>query len=143
MVRQLVIAVGPPIESPLVFSQKLDGTVESLEEALRLVQDLAKLCPPYVVCVIDGIDELDYGKGQEGCRMLLEALRELMDVEANDDGDERMFKVLFTTASQPGTLLQNLAVSEMLLEDEGVSSLELMELGPGRTPFAELSDDIG
>lgn len=121
LIRQLIIAAGPQFESSLDFSRErfaqLNGTLEGFKEALQLLKDLADPCPAYIICIIDGIDNIDYGKGQEGCRMLLETLRDLMILKANDAGEGRVFKVLFTTASRPGLLMQNLKANEMLLED--------------------------
>lgn len=146
LIRQLVIAAGPQFESSVDFSRErfaqLDRTMEGFKAALQLLKDLAALCPAYIICVIDGIDQIDYSKGQEGCKMLLQTLRELMTVEANDAEGGRVFKVLFTTASRPAILMRNLRDDEMLLEDERADSYELSQFSPGRTAVAELTEGI-
>lgn len=146
LIRQLIIAAGPQFESSLDFSRErfaqLNSSMEGFKEALQLLKDLVDLCPAYIVCIIDGIDNIDYDKGREGCRTLLKALRELMALEVNDAGEGRVFKVLFTTASRPGMLMRDLKDDEMLLEDEGGDSLELAQVSPGRTAIARLTEDI-
>lgn len=123
MIQQLIEHVPLHFDSSNDLSRRrftpLDGNVGTLDATLELFRDLIPLCQPYIVFVIDGIEWLDYRKGQKGCKEFVNALRQLKTMTRPDDDPQCVYKALFTTAAgQPGCLMQTLESKEILLQDE-------------------------
>ena len=117
MIQQLIEHVPLQFDSSNDLSRNrftpLDGNFGTLDAALELFRDLIPLCQPYNMFIIDGIEWLDYRKGQKGCKEFVNTLRQL-----KTDDPQCVYKVLFTTAGQPGCLMQTLDCKEILLQDE-------------------------
>ena len=124
MIQQVIEHVPPQFDSPKDFSLKrftpLDGNVSTLDGALELFRDLIPLCLPYIVFIVDGIEWLDYRKGQKGCKEFVNTLRQLKMMKSPDNDPQCIYKVLFTTAGKPGCLMQTLECREILLQDESL-----------------------
>jgi hypothetical protein len=82
--------------------QLLNGSEQSLDEAVKLVKELVWLVPPLTLCILDGIDHLDYVQGN---RQTIEALLLLLKERITSDNVRKgTFKLLFTTAGNCGLL---------------------------------------
>ena len=136
MIQQLMKYVPPRFDSSEDLGLKrftpLDGNVSTLDGALELLRDLIPLCLPYLVIIIDGIEQLDSWKGQQGCKEFVKTLRQCKTMEQRDGEPQRVYKVLFTTAGRPSALMQTLDCKEILLQDD-IDSMEL-----GTAAFSEL-----
>ena len=129
MIQQLIDHVPPRFDSSKDLGLKrftpLDGNVSTLDGALELLRDLIPLCLPYLVIIIDGIEQLDDWKGQHGCKEFVKTLRQCKPLKPRDDEPQRVYKVLFTTAGKRGALMETLDSKEILLQDD----IDNMELG--------------
>ena len=72
----------------------LDGSMNSLESALILLEDLLGQAPRILVCVLDGIQLIEDGKGNErGTGMFLDLFLEIL----KESKDTKILKILLTT----------------------------------------------
>lgn len=99
LIRQAIGLLPTRIESPLKFSKsrfaKLDGTLASWDDALKILGKLLKLAPQAIVVVVDGIENLD----QSGLEEYVDDILALLSRSGEEgDGNARILKVLFTTA---------------------------------------------
>ena len=146
LICQLIYKFESTIESEKDLSQSrfesLDGTMKTWSEALHLFRDLVTLSSPYIICLIDGIERLDYRDGETGFEELLDIMETIMKNDENEEegAESRVFKLLFTTAGKSGTLLRNLSRQEMLIEDERRGSFDLGRCAPGRRALGGLVD---
>ena len=144
LICQLICKFESAIESDKDLSQSrfesLDGTMKTWSEALHLFRDLVSLSSPYIICVIDGIERLDYRDGKTGFEELLETMTSIMNNDETDEegAESRVFKLLFTTAGKSGTLQRNIPQQEMLIEDERRGSLDLGRCAPGKAALGGL-----
>ena len=142
MIQQLIEHVPPQFDSSSDFSLKrftpLHGNVSTLDAALELFTDLIPLCLPYIVFIVDGIQWLDYRRGQKGCKEFVHTLRQLMTMKSPDNDPQCVYKVLFTTAGNPSCLMQTLDCREVLLQDEPIESLNIDRVEPGTADISEL-----
>ena len=142
VIQQLVCHVRPEFESAVDFSEQrfaaLNGNIERLANALTLLKDLVPLCLPYIVFVIDGLERLDYSKGRDGCEDLVTVLRELTIGENGAADSNGIYKVLFTTSGTSATLMRELEVGEVLLQDGRRGSLHIDRHALGKTAIADL-----
>lgn len=142
MIQQLIEHVPPEFDSSNDFGLKrftpLNGDVSTLDAALELFGDLIRLCLPYIVFIIDGIQWLDYRKGQKGCKEFVNTLRQLKTMKPPDNDPQCVYKVLFTTAGNPSCLMQTLDCREILLQDELIESLNINCIEPGTADISEL-----
>lgn len=80
LIRQLIGLLEPDINVDIDFSAdrflSLETPLDSWKEALSLLNDLFTLAPGVLLCVIDGIDDLDHGRGQAKCADILALMRE-------------------------------------------------------------------
>ncbi|THV52315.1 hypothetical protein BGAL_0082g00040 [Botrytis galanthina] len=79
LIHQLIALLEPEIDcevdsNPLRFSQ-LEKPLESWNEALLHTIDLLNLAPAILLCVIDGIEYMDYGKAETIYSDVLAALK--------------------------------------------------------------------
>ena len=144
MIQQLIEHVPPQFDSSNDFGLNrftpLDGNISTLDGALELFRDLITLCLPYIVFIVDGIERLDYHKGQQGCKEFVNTLRQLNTMEPRKDEPQCIYKVLFTTAGKPGALMQTLECREILLQDERRGSLNIDRVELGTAAFSELGN---
>ncbi len=144
MIQQLIEHVPPQFDSSIDFGPKrftpLDGNASTLDGALELFRDLIPLCLPYIVFIVDGIERLDYRKGQQGCKEFVNTLRQLTTMKPPDDDPQRVYKVLFTTAGKLGALMQTLECREILLQDAQRGSLNIDRIELGTAAFSELDN---
>ena len=115
----------------------MDGSIESLVEAISLLKDLVPLCLPYIIFVIDGLERLDYGEGRSGCGKFLDILRNLTGTHRAAESN-CIYKTLFTTSGTSSTLMNGLGVKEILLQNAQRNLPSVDRLALGQTPFADL-----
>jgi hypothetical protein len=107
LVRQLLNITCTTFNSGIGLSdrrlQLLNGSEQSLDEAVKLVKKLIWLVPPLTLCILDGIDHLDYVQGN---RQTIEAVLLLLKERITSDNVSKKgtFKLLFTTAGNCGLL---------------------------------------
>ena len=128
MIQQLIEQIQPQFDSSNDFSlnrfTSLDGNINTLDGALELLSDLVPHCLPYIVFIVDGIEQLDYRKGQQGCQDVVNAMRRLTTLKPRDDEPQPIYKVLFTTSDKPDSLMRTLDDKDILLQDEGSGAYE-------------------
>jgi hypothetical protein len=104
LIGQLLQLLSGTIDNSFHLSdgrlQLLNDTEQSLDEALRLIKELVWLVPPLTLCVLDGINNLDYlQRNRSSIEALLLILKERVTLEgARVDKSLGTFKLLFTTA---------------------------------------------
>jgi hypothetical protein len=146
LLRQLILSLQSSFETSKDLSEtrfkSLDGTMETWTEALELLKDLGSISSPYIICVIDGVGQLDYGAGESALADFLDVVHDLMageNVEQEQDSSH-VFKVLFTTAGRSTTLCRRLENEEMLFEDERRGSLDFGRSAPGMKRISGLEE---
>ena len=101
LVRQLIQQMPPDIhDTGLDLSasrlQKLNGSIDSGNESLRLLRDLLDRFPaPLLLCGIDGLGRLDSQRGSPFCADLLKILMDKCAASGTT------FKLLLTTSGKP------------------------------------------
>lgn len=98
LIRQLLELVAPILETNEDFGadrfQKLDGTLESLDDALVLLHDVRLLLPGKVLCVIDGVQWTDTRLTAKHMKSFINILRKgKMKVLLITSGDSRGLQV--------------------------------------------------
>jgi hypothetical protein len=78
----------------------LNGTVDSWDINLKVLRKLLNQTPLVLFCIIDGLNDLEYGNGGMWCRQLLQVLKERQQQVGID------FNILFTTTGQSQVLPQ-------------------------------------
>ena len=140
LICQLVFSLASQFEATIDLQHDrfatLDGTMATWRATLKLFEDLVSLSGQYVICIIDGIEWTDYGRGSARCAELWATFRELMKGPEN-----RVFKVLFTTAGSSGTLLEALDAEDIYRENGGKRAREnpFQQTGQNMMPLTELS----
>ena len=139
LITQLIFSLKPQFESTIDLNHdrfaNLDGTMTTWAAALRLFEDLVSLSAPYIICIIDGIEWMDYRRGSARCVELLAALRKIMTGKEN-----RVFKILFTTAGTSKTLMDTLS-SEDIYQESGTKQTRrnpFQQTGQNMIPLTEL-----
>ena len=139
LIVQLIHGLPPAITSSKDLSetrfQKLEGSMRSWADAISLFEDLVSLSMPYTFCVIDAFGLLDYADGMQPCRELILALRRVM---ALCDSQQRVFKILFTTAGKTTTLSSLLQKSEVHYERETARRRQKYRGGLGKPRTADV-----
>lgn len=106
LIRQMVELLMPSFEAEIDLSeqrfQKLDGTIGSWSETMGMFEDLVKLVPPRLMCVIDGLHWADDGTTDLYMTEFVGVLR------------RSGFKVLLTTSGRASCLLDVIDKSEAL-----------------------------
>ena len=140
LISQLVYSLPPNFQSPADFSHdrfaKLGDSVSSWDEALRLLGDLVSVSLPYAICVIDGLERLDYAKAQPRCAELLGTIRKIMKYSSENG---RVFKVLFTSAGNSGTLMRGLDTKEICMDCASPQQWRREREGLGGTRISQLN----
>jgi hypothetical protein len=94
---------------PLDFSpsrfQALNGRVEKSPDAINLLADLMAVSPPLQFLLVDGLQLFE---GRQLSPLVQRSMKDFIAVlckaVADASGEERVFKVLFTTDGQEGEL---------------------------------------
>jgi hypothetical protein len=118
LIRQLVSLLEPDITTHVDFDSdrflSLEKPLDKWKDALVLLEDLFVLSPGVLLCVIDGIDALDYGSGQSKCGDML-ALLKRWELLSTKQG--LVFKTLFTSAGYSRTLDDKLSIEEVVIDE--------------------------
>jgi hypothetical protein len=157
LITQLVYALKPRFESPIDFQHhrfsKLDGSMATFTDALKLFEDLVQISLPYIICVIDGMQWLDYGRGSSRCEEFLASIRNVMmkrrrgrlmneeeEEEENKTESNGIFKILFTTAGNSTTLMNVLDAEDIFEDNDGMYSWRnnFQQTGQGMMSLTEL-----
>ena len=121
VLRQMVELLLPRFEAEVDLSEArfrlLDGTLASWGEAMGLLEELGKLMPPGVICVVDGLHWVDDDTTDVYLGELIGALRRCG------------FKVLLTTSGRAPGLLDLIDESEVLDLEALDSGLEITGMG--------------
>ncbi|KAI1451971.1 hypothetical protein F4805DRAFT_463257 [Annulohypoxylon moriforme] len=108
LIRQLVSHLPQRFERPGTLDswhfQRLNGTIASLEPALEMLADLLEYIPPFLICIIDGLDKLENNETVPYLDVLLDTLRVL--------SRGKKFKFLFTTYGPSQVLSRKLIPEE-------------------------------
>lgn len=82
----------------------LDGTTDTLSEALDLLRDTFQFAPRLLYCVIDGLHWLD----DKSTQTLLDSFVSLLlDITRSGDAQEHQIKIVLTTAGPARALLRS------------------------------------
>lgn len=138
LTRQLLTFLPPEIDSldlsPDRFN-RLDGSMETWQDALELFEELLAAGPPLLLCLVDGLNKLDHGSTASAtCQDFLNALTDV--VVAPD----RVFKVFLTTAGTSRVMKAAIPSDGILVVSENPRTRRRPELmGGGDTPI-KMSD---
>ena len=139
LITQLIFSLKPQFESTIDLNHdrfaNLDGTMATWRSALKLFEDLVSLSAPYIICVIDGIEWSDYGRGSARCAELWTTFRSVIVGQ-----ESSIFKVLFTTAGTSGTLMNALNAEDIYQESQKKQARRnpFQQTGLNMTPLTEL-----
>ncbi|KAF2180137.1 hypothetical protein K469DRAFT_593461 [Zopfia rhizophila CBS 207.26] len=94
LMQQMLEQVAGGLSDPAPMLERimrLDGTVETWKFALEILRDLLAAAPALLLCIIDGLDDLDYRSASELCDQFLITLWQPLS------NTEKVFKILLTT----------------------------------------------
>lgn len=103
---------------------RLDGTLDTFDEALNILADLLLLVPSTLLIVIDGIEQLDDTDVDENITDILKFIQDTTLRESS--GSEKVVKILYTTAG-PCSALDG-------LDDENLEVVRTNERKALRSP---------
>ena len=114
--------------------ERLNGSSESLDEALEILGQLIDHSPSVLLCIIDGFEKLDDRETRRHLTLLLEILRGQRKTRSADTANpDRVLKILFTTAGRSRCLLNSLERNELVFAESSNSSRRIAGRGvPGR-----------
>lgn len=155
MIWQLLHLLSPSIKTPIDLSKKrlstLDGTMDTWPQTFSLLSDLLTLSPPLLLLIIDGIEHLDDTSAEHELRQLLRMIQDTyldtLDQQetANppaDDDQNRVFKVLFTTAGSSEALNElDLDIMDTVRATPSKSKHSPLRMRPGRQRLTPFGDD--
>ena len=114
--------------------ERLDGCSNSIDAALEVLGFLLDQSPPILLCIVDGLQELDGKETRRHLTLLLETFRSqrnTRNVKLKDS--DHPIKVLFTTAGRSRCLLDGLSTSEFIFaEHSNISRRIPGKSTPGR-----------
>ena len=128
--------------------EKLDGSVESYNEAIILLKELLDIAPPMLLCVVDGLESLDDRSTTSHITAFVNAFRDHQSYKGLlSSSSARVLKVLFTTTGISTTLLTNLDDDEVVFAERSGSARNIRRHSVGRrllsfTPLRALKHDI-
>jgi hypothetical protein len=132
LIRQLILLLEPDIDSSIDFSAErlslLESPLGNWKEVISFLNDLLALSPGILLCIIDGIDDLDYGRGQSLCADILAMMRRR---EAVSERSGLILKTLFTTTSYAKALDDGLGLDEVVIDRE-LRHSSRGSMGPGQ-----------
>ncbi|KAG8525528.1 uncharacterized protein KY384_009172 [Bacidia gigantensis] len=123
----------------------LDGSYDSLDTALEILEDLLEQSPPMLLCVIDSFQLLDDRSTKRQLPLFLDSLRGHRQTK-NVEGvsSDRLLKILFTTAGRSRCLLDSLSIEELLFAELSRPSRRPGRVsGGGRALSPGFFSDIG
>ena len=114
--------------------ERLNGSSESLDEALKILGYLIDRSPPVLLCIIDGLQKLDDQETRQHLTLLLETLRGQRRTRSADIASpDHVLKILFTTAGRSRCLLNGLQRNQVIFGERSNSSRRIEGRGtPGR-----------
>ncbi len=102
---------------------KLDGSVQSYDEAIGILGELLDLSPPMLFCVIDSFEILDDRSTTSHMASFVNTLRRHKLYKGPlSTGSDRVLKILFTTAGRSRTLLTELNDDEWVFAERAGSA---------------------
>ncbi|KAE9375263.1 hypothetical protein N431DRAFT_453923 [Stipitochalara longipes BDJ] len=132
LIRQLILLLEPDVDASIDFSAErlslLESPLGNWREVISFLNDLLTLSPGILLCVIDGIDDLDYGRGKSLCADILALMRRR---EAASARSGLILKTLFTTTGYAKTLDDGLGLDEVVIDTES-RHLSRGSMGPGQ-----------
>lgn len=127
---------------------KLDGGVESFDEAARVLGELLDLAPPMLFCVIDAFEVLDDRSTTRQMTALVSTLHGHKTYgHPPSEGSDRVLKILFTTAGRSRVLLTDLKDDELVFAERAGTTLKPGRPSAGRrslspTPLKILKQNV-
>ena len=119
---------------------KLDGSVDSCDEAIALLGGLLDLSPPMLFCVIDALEVLDDRSTTKHITAFVKTLRGHKIYKSPlSEGSDRVLKILFTTAGRSSNLLMDLRDDEMVFAERAISALSPGRPSAGRRSLSPAS----
>jgi len=119
LIRQLILLLETDFDTSVDFGKArfllLEKPLENWKDVLALLEALFDLSPGVLLCVIDGIDYLDYGPGQPMCTDILDILKRRKLSSATQGF---VLKTLFTSAGVSMTLDKKLGLDEVVIDEE-------------------------
>ena len=114
LIRQTINLLPNRFETNVKFSKsgfaKLDGGLETWQDAIKILEKLMKLAPQGMVAVIDGLEQLDQTDYHD---CVEEVLAVLLKYSSPEFSDERTFKILLTTVG-PCSIIEKCDNVEMI-----------------------------
>lgn len=117
LIRQIIDFVPPTVNSTQLSAARfkaLDGTLQTWNEALRVLSDILIIAPPLLLIIIDGLERLDFAECGEHYLLELLGLLQKRSETCNSDGSGNALKLLFTTAGRCA------ALNDVMHEDNSV-----------------------
>jgi len=109
LIRQMIDVFPTQVTTMYDLSKsrfaKLDGSLDSFDKALHMLEKHLLLAPRTTLICIDGIEQLDGTEVESQVDAVLEVLQEnMVQTLAGKKNDRRMLKILYTTAGTCDTL---------------------------------------
>ena len=149
LVRQMIellpsAAINIPTSLNRRSFERLNGSSESLDEALKILGHLVDRSPPVLLCIIDGLQKLDDQETRQHLTLLLETLRGQRTRSAEIASPDHVLKILFTTAGRSRCLLNGLKRNEVIFGERSNSSRRIEGRGtPGRRSLSPGLSAVG
>lgn len=113
--------------------ERLDGSLDSYDEAVTVLGKLLDLSPPMLFCVIDAFEALDDRSTARHVTAFVDTLRGHKIYKSPlSTGSDRVLKILFTTAGRSRSLLTDLRDDELVFAERAGSALNPGRLSAGR-----------
>ena len=112
---------------------KLDGSIDSFDEAIAVLGELLDLSPPMLFCVIDAFEALDDRSTTKHMTTLVNTLRGHKIYKSPlSQLSDRVLKILFTTAGRSRNLLTDLRDDELIFAERAGSAQKAGRSSGGR-----------
>ena len=119
---------------------KLDGSVNSCDEAIAVLGELLDLSPPMLFCVIDALEVLDDRSTTKHITAFVNILRGHKIYRSPlSEVSDRVLKILFTTAGRLSNSLIGLEDDEMVFAERATSALSPGRPSAGRRSLSPTS----
>ncbi len=107
LIRQLINQLPRDVELPgknwKARFESLDGSLETFDAALKILEQLLQQAPDTLLIIIDGVEQVDDSEAQQPVSELLLLLQEM----TSETKEERVVKTFYTTAG-PSDVLEGL-----------------------------------
>ncbi|KAL4910354.1 hypothetical protein BDW74DRAFT_144934 [Aspergillus multicolor] len=125
LIRQLLEYLPPVVNGSSTHTVKaedftlLDGTLASWKEVLSLVDTLLYYAPPLLLCVVDGLDQLQDPSTDEYIRSLLRILvtHTRQPSDSTPERQDVLLKILFTVNGRLESLAETLCENPLTLTE--------------------------